>query len=100
MFFLGKCASDRFGEAETLKRGQPMTFQLASGVRRYNSATTHIAGKDDIPRGLGCRFVNRKAETDRRKNRETGTTDFGSAFGFVHAAVMTGESRSSAPGHI
>ncbi len=67
MFFLGKCASDRFGEAETLKRGQPMTFQLASGVRRYNSAT-HIAGKDDIPRGLGCRFVNRKAETDRRRS--------------------------------
>jgi len=67
VFFLGKCASDRFGEAETLKRGQPMTFQLASGVRRYNSAT-HIAGKDDIPRGLGCRFVNRKAETDRRRS--------------------------------
>jgi hypothetical protein len=41
---------------------------------------THIAGKDDIPRGLGCRFVNRKAETDRRKNRETGTTDFRLSF--------------------
>jgi hypothetical protein len=41
---------------------------------------THIAGKDDIPRGLGCRFVNRKAETDRRKNSETRTTDFRSGF--------------------
>jgi hypothetical protein len=52
------------------------------------------------PRGLGCRFVNRKAETDRRQNCETGTTDFRSAFGFVHAAIMIGQSRSSAPGHI
>jgi len=34
--------------------------------------------------------VNRKAETVRRKNREIGTTDFRSAFGFVHAATMIG----------
>jgi hypothetical protein len=32
VFFLGQCASDRFGEAETLKRGQPMTFQLATAA--------------------------------------------------------------------
>jgi hypothetical protein len=32
VFFLGKCASDRFGEAEALKRGQPMTFQLATAA--------------------------------------------------------------------
>jgi hypothetical protein len=35
--------------------------------------------------------VNRKAETDRRKDRETGTTDFRSAFGFVHAAITIGK---------
>jgi len=35
--------------------------------------------------------VNRKAETVRRKNRETGTTGFRSAFGFVHAAIAVGE---------
>jgi hypothetical protein len=70
-----------------LKGDQPITFQVGdSGVGRCNSAT-HIAGKDDIPRGLGCRFVNRKAETVRRKTLETGTTDFRPAFGFVHAAI-------------
>ena len=35
-------------------------------------------------------LVNRKAETVRCKNRETGTTDFHSAFGFAHAAIMIG----------
>jgi hypothetical protein len=53
---------------------------------------TLTAGDNDIPRGLGCRFVNRKAETVRRKNRETGTTGFRSAtFGFVHAAIAIGK---------
>jgi hypothetical protein len=36
--------------------------------------------------------VNRKAETVRRKNSETGTTGFRSAtFGFVHAAIAIGK---------
>src|SRR6266849_8230203 len=32
VFFLGKCASDRFGEAETLKMDQPIAFQLATAT--------------------------------------------------------------------
>src|SRR5262249_49150016 len=92
VFSLNKRASDRFGEAETLKRGQPKTFSIGdSGACRWNTATL-TAGDSDIPRGLGCRFVNRKAETVCRKNRETGTTGFrSSTFGFVHAAIAIGK---------
>ena len=39
MFFLGKCASDRFGEAETLKFSQQMTFQLGEGAMHRHKET-------------------------------------------------------------
>jgi len=36
--------------------------------------------KPDIPRGLGCRFVNRKAETVRRNNRRNRNNRFPLSF--------------------
>jgi hypothetical protein len=69
MVFLGQRASDRFGEAETLKFSQQMTFQLgdsavAPAATRQVRQGDANAGSSDTPRGLGCRYVNRKAETE------------------------------------
>jgi hypothetical protein len=49
---------------------------------------TPIAGSNDTPRDLGCRYVNRKAESAPLKHAKP--RGFLLASGFVHAAIMTG----------
>jgi hypothetical protein len=46
---------------------------------------TPIAGSNDTPRGLGCRYVNRKAESAPLKHAKP--RGFLLASGFVHAAI-------------
>jgi hypothetical protein len=60
MVFLGQRASDRLGEAETLKFSQQMTFQLATAASAGCDQATHIAGSNDTPRGLGCRLCEQE----------------------------------------
>jgi hypothetical protein len=66
-----------------------LTFQLGDGaaprLTHSGGGATLIAGSYDTPRGLGCRYVNRKAETEAEYAKPGPVSTC--AFGIVHAAI-------------
>jgi hypothetical protein len=53
--FFDKSARNRFGKAESIKRGQCATFSLVANVLPAGFGRDSNRGDQDIPRGQGCR---------------------------------------------